>query len=54
MIMCYFWALHLKSNLQVINHKFLSRGHTHLEANSIHSVIGRSRRKVPQFEIVTP
>nr|CAI5846436.1 unnamed protein product [Callosobruchus analis] len=54
MIMCYFWALHLKPNLQVINHKFLSRGYTHLEADSIHSVIERSRRKVPQFEIVTP
>lgn len=54
MIMCYFWALRRKPSLQVINHKFLSRGHTHLEADSIHSVIERNRKKIAKFQIMTP
>nr|CAH7719866.1 unnamed protein product [Callosobruchus chinensis] len=53
-VMCYFWMMNLKPNLQVITHKFLARGHTHLEADTVHSVIERERKKVPQFQIMTP
>lgn len=53
-IMCYFWMLKLKPNLKQINHKFLARGHTHLEADTDHSMIERERKKCPQFKIVTP
>lgn len=54
MIMCYFWMLHLKPTIKVINHKFLARGHTHQEADTVHSVIERERKKIPQFQIMTP
>lgn len=54
MVMCYFWLLKIKPNINVINHKFLARGHTHLEADAVHSVIERERKKVPQFKVATP
>jgi len=53
-VMCYFWMINLKPNLQVITHNFLARGHTHLEADTVHSVIERERKKIPQFQIMTP
>lgn len=40
MIYCYFWLLTF-TNLEVINHKFLLRGHTHSEEDVVHSVIER-------------
>lgn len=54
MVMCYLWILKIKPNINIINHKFLARGHTHLEADAVHSVIERERKKVPQFKIATP
>nr|CAI5828284.1 unnamed protein product [Callosobruchus analis] len=30
------------------------RGHTHLEADAVHSTIERERKKLPQFQIMTP
>lgn len=54
MVMCYFWMLNVKPNLKVINHKFLARGHTHLEADADHSIIERERKKFAQFKIITP
>ncbi|XP_018571479.1 uncharacterized protein LOC108911126, partial [Anoplophora glabripennis] len=54
MIICYFYILKLFPQLKVINHKFLLRGHTHLEADSDHSMIERATKKQPQFQIMTP
>lgn len=54
MVMCYFFILRMKPNITAVNHKFLTRGHTHLEADAVHSTIERERKKIPQFQIVTP
>lgn len=50
LVMCYFWIMKIKPEIQVINHKFLARGHTHLEADSDHALIERERKKkYPDF-----
>lgn len=54
MIMCYFLILRIKPNITAVNHKFLARGHTHLEADAVHSTIERERKKLSQFQIITP
>lgn len=54
MTMCYFFILRIKPNIAAVNHKFLARGHTHLEADAVHSMIERERKKLPQFQIITP
>lgn len=53
-IMCYLWLLKYIPNLQVINHKYLMKGHTHMEVDGIHSIIERKKKKQPQFSIMTP
>ncbi|VEN34042.1 unnamed protein product [Callosobruchus maculatus] len=53
-MMCYFIVLNRNTNLKKITHKFLTKGHTHLEADGDHSVIEREKKKVPQLRIVTP
>lgn len=52
--MLYFWMLHIKPTIKVINQIYLARGHTHQEAEAVHSVIERERKKVAQFQIMTP
>lgn len=37
-----------------VAHKYLLRGHTHMEADHIHALIERSIKKQPAMEIVTP
>lgn len=54
MVMCYFFILHIKPNINVVNHKFLARGHTHLEADAVHSLIEREKKKLALFQIMTP
>nr|CAI5829870.1 unnamed protein product [Callosobruchus analis] len=54
MVMCYFYLLKIKPNLKTVSHKFLTKGHTHLEADVDHSLIERERKKIPQLKIVTP
>lgn len=54
MVMCYLQILKKFPQLQVIEHKFLLRGHTHLEADSAHSLIERQWRKETQFKIMVP
>lgn len=53
LIYCYFWLLTC-TNLNVINHKFLLRGHTHSEVDTVHSIIERKKKELPQFEIMVP
>lgn len=40
--------------LKIINHKYLLRGHTHLEADTDHALIERQVKKTPAFQIATP
>lgn len=54
MIMCYFYILSKFPHVKKICHKFLLRGHTHMEVDSIHSIIEREAKKCPSFQLVTP
>ena len=53
MIMMYFWLLIICKNLKEINHKFLLKGHTHMEVDAIHSIIERRKKKLNTQEIFT-
>lgn len=53
-ILAYIALLKLIPTLKVINHKYLLRGHTHLEVDSDHSLIERAKKKMPKFQIMTP
>ncbi|XP_072397435.1 uncharacterized protein [Diabrotica undecimpunctata] len=53
-MMSYFWLFNICPNLKVVNHKYLLRGHTHLEADQVHAIIERSVKKQPTMQIVTP
>ena len=53
-IACYLWLLHNFKALKVINHKYLLKGHTHMEVDTIHSIIERAKKKQPHMSIVTP
>lgn len=54
MMMNYFWLLNKCPSLKTITHKFLLRGHTHLEADHVHGLIERTLKKQPTMAIVTP
>lgn len=53
-IMCYLWLLKNIPNLKIINHKYLMKGHTHMEVDGVHSIIERKKKRQPQFSIMTP
>jgi len=38
------YALNQHDSIQVINHKFFERGHSEMEADSIHSAIERAKK----------
>ncbi|KAF0682293.1 Uncharacterized protein FWK35_00033855, partial [Aphis craccivora] len=40
----YMWLLKKMTNLKIINHKFLLRGHTHMEVDSDHSIIEKAKK----------
>ena len=54
MVVAYFWIMHNYPNIKIINHKFLLRGHTHMEVDGDHSLIERERKKTPFLKIMTP
>nr|CAI5837196.1 unnamed protein product [Callosobruchus analis] len=54
MVMAYVWILRQFPFLEVINHKYLLRGHTHLEVDACHALIERERKKAVGFQIMTP
>lgn len=54
MIMCYFLIMQLKPEMRCIEHKYLLRGHTHMEVDTIHARIEKTLRNTPAFSIVTP
>lgn len=49
MIMCYFYLLAINPHIKEISHKFLLRGHTHMEVDSVHSIIEREAKKCPNL-----
>lgn len=53
-ILAYVSILNYIPTLKIINHKYLLRGHTHLEVDSDHSIIERERKKMNKFQIMTP
>lgn len=54
MMLTYLWLLKICPNLKTVEHKFLLRGHTHMEADHVHALIERSLKKQPTMEICTP
>lgn len=54
MILCYFYALQLKHSITSIEHRYLLRGHTHMEVDSVHSRLEREMKKTPDFSVMTP
>lgn len=53
MVLMYMCLLKISKTLKVIYHKFLLRGHTHMEVDSDHSVIERASKKAPSHSIFT-
>lgn len=53
-MLSYLWLLKKCPNLKTVEHKFLLRGHTHMEADHVHALIERSLKKQPTMEICTP
>lgn len=54
MIMCYLSIIMLKPSIKCIEHKYLLRGHTHMEVDTIHARIERQKKASPQFSLITP
>lgn len=50
----YFYLLNICPSLQRVIHKFLLRGHTHMEADHVHALIERTIKKQPTMTIATP
>lgn len=49
LMMAYMWLLSQKQHLQIINHKYLLKGHTHMEVDVLHSMIEREKKKTPRI-----
>ncbi|XP_050504407.1 uncharacterized protein LOC126883199 isoform X1 [Diabrotica virgifera virgifera] len=54
MIMCYLSILKLKPSIKCIEHKYLLRGHTHMEVDTIHARRERQKKASSQFSLITP
>lgn len=54
MLMSYFYIMMVKPSLKSIEHKYLLRGHTHMEVDSVHARIERQMKASPDFSIITP
>lgn len=52
--LCYSWFVTKIPTLDVMNHKFMLKGHTHLEADIVHAAIERKKKELKDFEIVIP
>uniref|UniRef100_A0A6P7GVH8 Uncharacterized protein LOC114347223 isoform X2 n=1 Tax=Diabrotica virgifera virgifera TaxID=50390 RepID=A0A6P7GVH8_DIAVI len=49
LIMCFFWILNKYPQVKMITQKFLLKGHTHMEADTVHALIDRKRKKHDYF-----
>ncbi|CAG9762289.1 unnamed protein product [Ceutorhynchus assimilis] len=54
MLMSYFYVMMVKPSLKSVEHKYLLRGHTHMEVDSVHARIERQMKASPDFSIITP
>lgn len=54
LIMCFFWMMMKYPQIKTINQKFLLKGHTHMEADTVHALIERKRKKANSMSILTP
>lgn len=50
--MCFYWMLKRFPQIKTINQKFLLKGHTHMEADTVHALI--ERKSTPNMSILTP
>ena len=50
----YMWLVEKIPNLEIINHKYLLKGHTHMEADTVHAIIERKRKTLKTLEIAVP
>lgn len=53
-VMAFFFILKTYPQILRINQKFLLKGHTHMEADTVHGHIERKRKKTPNMSILTP
>lgn len=53
-VACYLMLMSVYPHIKYINHKFLLKGHTHMEVDHIHSMIERKKKRLVSMEIITP
>lgn len=53
-IMCFFFIMQKYPQIKCVNIKYLLKGHTHMEADTIHALIERKRKKLNNMTILTP
>lgn len=53
-IMAYFWLMQKYPHVKTMSHKFLLKGHTHMEVDHIHSIIERKKKSLSTMEIAVP
>lgn len=53
-VLAYMWLLHKYPHLRVINHKFMLKGHTHMEVDQIHSQIEQKKKRLKTMQIAVP
>lgn len=53
-VLAYMWLLNKYSHLRVINHKFMLKGHTHMEVDQIHSQIEQKKKRLKTMQIAVP
>lgn len=55
MLFCmYLYAVKKIPHIQVINHKFLLTGHTHMKVDAVHATIEKKKKKLSTMSIQTP
>lgn len=53
-VLAYMWLLHKFPELKIINHKFMLKGHTHMEVDQIHSQIEQKKKRLKTMQIAVP
>ncbi|KAJ8867747.1 hypothetical protein PR048_031550 [Dryococelus australis] len=53
-IMCFFWIMNKYPQIKCVNLKYLLKGHTHMDADTIRALIERKRKKMNNMTILTP
>jgi len=53
-IICFFWIMQKYSQIKRVNMKYLLKGHTRMEADTVHLLIKRKRKKLKNMMILIP